>query len=694
MHDSDVAGSERPGKSFPLGATVDDGGVQFSVFSKTAERVDLVLFDSADAPEPARTIALDPGRNRTCHYWHVFVPGLGPGQVYGFRAHGPFEPAKGHRFDAGKILLDPYGRGVTVPTCYDRRACSVRGDDTRCAMRSVVATPGGYDWHGDEHPRHPSDRTVIYEMHVRGFTRHESSGVAAERRGTYLGVIDKIPYLVDLGVTAVELLPVFQFDEQSAPPGLTNYWGYDPVSFFAPHVGYATSRDPLVAIDEFRDMVRALHEAGIEVILDVVYNHTAESDHEGPTFCLRGLENATYYLLDDDKSRYADYSGTGNSLNANASVVRRMILDSLHYWTQEMHVDGFRFDLASILSRDDDGQPLADPPVLWDIETDPVLAGTKLIAEAWDAAGLYQVGHFIGDHWKEWNGKFRDDVRGFLRGDEGFVSRISSRFLASPDLYGHSEREADRSVNFVTCHDGFTLNDLVSYDRKHNEANGQDNLDGSDHERSWNCGIEGPTDDPAIEALRTRQIKSFLAIALLSLGVPMILMGDEARRTQRGNDNAWCQDNEVSWFDWRLLEQHAGLHDFVRRVIAFRKRLDLNGAEGRSTLTELLHRAKVEWHGVRVGHPDWSDRSHSIALTIRGANELFYVAVNAWRDALEFELPRPGRGGTAWRRVVDTARDAPDDFRDLPHAPVVDGTHYEVVAHSMILLARDRPAAG
>ena len=338
---------------------------------------------------------------------------------------------------------------------------------------------------------------------------------------------------------------MFQFDPFDAPPGRVNYWGYAPVSFFAPHPGYSARTDPLGALDEFRDLVKALHRAGIEVILDVVFNHTAEGDARGPTFCFKGLQNDAYYILEPDPSRFANYSGTGNTLNANHPVVRRLIVDSLRYWVESMHVDGFRFDLASILSRDESGQPIANPPVLFDIETDPVLAGTKLIAEAWDAAGLYQVGGFVGDFWKEWNGRFRDDVRAFVMGDRGMVPRLASRLLGSPDLYGHEEREAEQSINFVTCHDGFTLNDLVSYDHKHNEANGEDNRDGANDNRSWNCGVEGPSADPGIEALRQRQVKNFLAINLLALGTPMILMGDEVRRTQQGNNNAYCHDNET-----------------------------------------------------------------------------------------------------------------------------------------------------
>jgi len=452
------------GRSFPLGDACWESGANFSVFSRSATSVELLFFDHVEDAQPSRIIVLDPRLHRTYHYWHVFVPGVSPGQLYGYRVHGPFDPARGLRFDASKVLLDPYGKAVAVPKNYSRDAASREGDNAAAAMKSVVTDRRGYDWEGDEPLRRPFSRTLIYEMHVRGFTRHASSGLTSEKRGTYGGVIEKVPYLRDLGITAVELLPVFHFDERDAPPGRTNYWGYAPVSFFAPHPAYSSRQEPLGAVDEFRDMVKALHRAGIEVILDVVFNHTAEGDQRGPTLSLRGFENGAYYILGKDRSQYANYSGTGNTLNPNHPIVRRLILDSLRYWVQEMHVDGFRFDLASILTRDASGQTLPSPPVLWDIESDPVLAGTKLIAEAWDAGGLYQVGSFIGDSWKEWNGRFRDDVRSFFRGDAGTVSPFASRLLASPDVFGHEEREAEQSINFVTCHDGFTLNDLVSYD--------------------------------------------------------------------------------------------------------------------------------------------------------------------------------------------------------------------------------------
>ena len=641
------------------------GGVNFSVFSKHATGLDLLLFDRDDDARPARVIPIDPATNRQYHYWHVLVPELAAGQIYGFRASGPFDPANGHRFDPAKVLLDPYGRGVVVPKGYDRAAAMREGDDTATAMKSVVVDPSAYDWEGDRRPDTPSSRTVVYEMHVRGFTRHPSSGVSERTRGTYAGLIEKIPYLQQLGVTAVELLPVFQFDAQAVPPGhgRVNYWGYQPVSFFAPHQAYSSRQDPLGPVDEFRDMVKALHRAGIEVILDVVFNHTAEGDQNGPTQCFRGLGNRAYYILQSDQSRYADFTGCGNTVNANHPIVRRMIVDSLRYWVEHMHVDGFRFDLASILSRDPSGHPMPHPPILWDIESDPALAGTKLIAEAWDAAGLYQVGSFVGDAWKEWNGRFRDDVRSFFRAEEGTVGRLADSLLGSPDVYGHKGREAEASMNFVTCHDGFSLNDLVSYNAKHNEANGEHNRDGADDNRSWNCGVEGPTDDPEIERLRNRQVKNMLTVTLLSLGVPMILMGDEVRRTQGGNNNAYCHDDDSNWFDWTLVETHADVLRFVRLLVARRLRRDETHERQRVSLTEMLRQAKTAWHGVRLLQPDWSPQSHSLAFgaEMRREGLELHLITNAFWGALDFELPHaPDR--EPWRRWIDTSLDSPRDI--------------------------------
>ena len=439
--------------------------------------------------------------------------------------------------------------------------------------------------------------------------------MAPEKRGTYAGLIEKIPYLQDLGITAVELLPVYQFDPLTAPPGMVNYWGYQPVSFFAPHTAYSSRQEPLAVLDEFRDMVKALHKAGIEVILDVVYNHTAEAFGDGATLSFRGLANDVYYVLDPaDKSRYADYTGCGNTFNAGHTVVRRLILDSLRYWAQEMHIDGFRFDLASVLARGEHGETLPNPPVIWDIESDPALAGVKLIAEAWDAAGLYQVGTFVGDAWKEWNGKFRDDVRSFVKSDNGSVAALVQRLTGSPDVYGKDVREPEQSVNFVTVHDGFTLNDLVSYNDKHNEANGEENRDGANDNYSWNCGVEGPTDDPAVEALRNRQVKNLFTLLLTSVGAPLILMGDEVRRTQQGNNNGYCQDNELSWFDWTLVEKHGDVRRFVKELIAGR----LAWGQGRTdddVLLDLLRRVDFQFFDVDLNPADVGETSHSLAVS-------------------------------------------------------------------------------
>ncbi len=674
-------------------------GVNFSVFSKHATGVELLLFDRADDTRPARIIPLDPSANRTYHYWHVFVPDVHPGQLYGYRVDGPFDPASGMRFDPGKVLLDPYGRGVMVPETYGRDEARRPGDNAGTAMKSVVLDVSTYDWEGDAPLQRPSSQTIVYELHVRGFTRHPSSGVCEKARGTFAGLIEKIGYLQELGVTAVELLPVFQFDVQDSPPGRVNYWGYAPVSFFAPHHAYSSRTDPLGPVDEFRNMVKAFHRAGIEVILDVVFNHTAEGDHTGPTLNFRGLDNAIYYILDEDRTRYANYSGTGNTLNANNPIVRRLIVDSLRYWVETMHVDGFRFDLASILARDSSGKFIPNPPVLWDLESDPVLAGTKLIAEAWDAAGLYQVGSFIGDSWKEWNGRFRDDVRGFFRGEEGVTGRFADRLIGSPSIYDHKQREPEASVNFVTCHDGFTLNDLVSYDRKHNEANGEDNRDGSDDNRSWNCGAEGATEHSAIEKLRTRQVKNFFTVTLLSAGMPMMLMGDEVRRTQCGNNNAYCQDNETSWFDWRLVAERADIHRFVMLMNNSRVTRDAEHERHRVPLSQLIRQTHVTWHGVKLYEPDWSDASHSIAFTSRfpGRHMAFHAIVNAYWEPLDFELPAiPHGANDPWHRWIDTFLDSPDDIVEWDEAPAVAGYTYRAEPRSVVVLfapidAQERP---
>ena len=681
----------QPGRPFPIGATVLEGGVNFSLYSKNGTQIELLLFDDVDATEASRSFLLTKENNRTGFYWHIFVPEIRAGQLYGYRVDGPFDPERGHLFDPEKLLLDPYSKSVVVPKDYDRDLASRKGDNVATAMRSVVVDTSTYDWEGDRHPHHPFEKTIIYEVHVAGFTKNPNSGIEADKRGTYAGFIEKIPYLQDLGITAVEFLPVFQYDEQEAPPGRSNYWGYSPISFFAPHRDYSYRRYPLGPIDEFRDLVKALHRADIEVILDVVYNHTAESHRQGPTLSFKGIENKAYYILDERGGAYANYTGTGNTLNANHSVVRRMIRESLRYWVSELHIDGFRFDLASILSRDEYGEPLKNPPILWEIESDPVLAGTKLIAEAWDAAGLYQVGAFIGDHWKEWNGKFRDDVRHFVKGDARSVSNFASRLLASPDIYGHKEQHPEASINFITCHDGFTLNDLVSYNTKHNEENGEDNRDGTNDNISWNCGIEGPTDDPEIEKLRMQQIKNFLTVTLISYGTPMLLMGDEVRRTQHGNNNAYCQDNEISWFDWNLLEKNADLHRFVKLMIRLRLDRDLGEGYPDLSLMEFLKTRRVAWHGIRLNQPDWGPDSHSIACTVKPEDNSFigHLMFNSFYQDLVFELPSPGTGHEkGWLRLIDTSLESPQDINLPEEASRVEGSSYRVAARSLAVLVK------
>ncbi len=675
--------STTTGRSFPLGARVSAKGVNFSLYSRDAERVELLLFKTADDASPSRVIALDPRANRTAHYWHIFVFGLKAGQVYGYRVYGPNDPANGLRFDAQKLLLDPYGRGIVFPARYDRGAACRAGDNTAVAMKSVVVDPSSYDWQNDLPLHRPFSETVIYESHLAGFTRHPNSGISPAKRGTYAGLIEKIPYLQSLGITAVELLPVYAFDPQDAPANLSNYWGYSPVSFFAPHPFYSSQKDPLGPLNEFRDMVKALHKAGIEIILDVVYNHTSEGGNGGPTFCFRGLDNNAYYILAGGGSEYANYTGTGNTLDSNHPITKRMIVDSLRYWVSEMHVDGFRFDLASILSRDENGIPLANPPVLWDIDTEPGLAGTKLIAEAWDAGGLYQVGSFIGDNWKEWNGRFRDDVRSYIKGDDGCIPRLPNRLLASPDLYERDNLEPDQSINFVVCHDGFTLNDLVTYNGKHNEANNEGNRDGSDNNLSWNHGAEGPSSDPEVENLRERQIKNLLTLTLFSMGTPMFVMGDEVRRSQQGNNNAYCQDNELSWFDWSLVDQHAGLKRFVSELIKFRFHYALHPEDEDKSLAQILREDTIVWHGTRLYQPDWSPEARCLAVTIasQDGSRTTHMLFNTSPDWADFELPGPD-----WLRVVDTNLGAPEDIVDRSVAPLIQGVVYHAAPRSVVIL--------
>ncbi|HEY9774354.1 MAG TPA: glycogen debranching protein GlgX [Planktothrix sp.] len=678
--------AQRSGLSYPVGATVRPGGVNFCVFSKHATAVSLLLYASPEAPKPALTIPLDPILNKTNFYWHTFIPGLEPGQVYGYRAYGPHEPEQGLRFDEHKVLLDPYARAIANADNYKRLDAIKPGDNSATALRSVVVDPKQYDWGEDTPLRIPYADTVIYEMHVGGFTRNPNSGLAPELRGTYAGVVEKIPYLKSLGVTAVELMPVFHYDEHDAREGLPNYWGYSTIAFMAPHARYSSRKEPLGAVNEFRDMVKALHKEGIEVILDVVFNHTAEGNEYGPTLSFKGWDNPIYYILDEEPQHYKDYSGCGNSFNVNHPITGRLLIECLRYWVSEMHVDGFRFDLASALTRDVKGNP-EEVGVLWTVDTDPFLAGTKLIAEPWDSSGLYQVGDFVyhRDWFAEWNGPFRDDVRGYVKGTAGSVKTLGARLLGSPDIYKKLSREPSRSINFITCHDGFTLNDLVSYDEKHNEENGEDSRDGANFNQSWNCGVEGPTDDAEVNSLRLKQVKNFLTVLFVSQGTPMILMGDEVRRTQNGNNNAYCQDNALSWFDWSLVDKNAHLLHFTCELIAWSQSLRLF-RQTQLLATEPCDNAHIIWHGVELNAPDWGAGSHSIAFELvePEAGERLYIALNAYWEELIFHLPAPAPG-CKWHRIVDTNLEH-GCILHRGNSPEHESTTYTVAARSSVIL--------
>ncbi len=674
------------GNSHPLGATCYPEGVNFSIFSKNARQIDLLLFANEEDEVPTEVIKLDPRKNRTFYYWHIFLPGIKHGQLYGYRVFGPKNPTPGDIFDENKLLIDPYARALGGYKIYSRQAAKNPGNNYGKALKSIVVDPYQFDWENDTPIQRPYSTTIIYEMHVGGFTKNENSGIEKSKRGTYLGLIEKIPYLKTLGITAVELMPIQFFDEQDAQPGNKNYWGYSQIAFFAPHAGYGSNENAVEIANEFREMVKAFHKAGIEVILDVVFNHTAEGRIDGPILSFRALENKAYYILNNEKSDYLDYSGCGNTLNANHSIVKRMIMDCLRSWVTEYHIDGFRFDLASVLSRDEFGEPLKNPPVLWEIESDPVLAGTKIIAEAWDAAGLYQVGSFIGDRWAEWNGKYRDHVRRFIKGDKGMVSKFASKIMASPDVYNDPNREPNRSIHFVSCHDGFTLNDLVSYNIKHNEDNLENSRDGSDVNYSWNCGVEGATKDPYINALRLRQIKNFLTLTFFSQGTPMLLMGDEVRRTQNGNNNAYCQDNEVSWFDWELVNKNERLLEFVKGLISFTQGLEIFKIEDLLASFEDIEEPHITWHGIELNKPDWSENSQSLAFTLLHpqAGEIVHVMVNAFWKSLKFQIPQLKE--KKWYKVVDTAEEAPNDFTEVGKGKKIDKRLLTINDRSIIVL--------
>jgi glycogen operon protein len=628
-------GEVQAGNPLPIGGAHQQGrGVNFVLFSRNATGVRLEFYQNATDSSPSRIIDFDPVRHRTGDVWHVWVRGISPGQLYGYRVEGPYMPNDGHRFNPHKLLLDPYARAITGIENWDFEAA--RGYDSSSTLADLsistvdnagttpkcIFTDDHFDWELDTPPKHSASDTVIYETRVRGFTIHSSAGVA--HPGTFAGLTEKIPYLQDLGITAIELMPVVEFNENESSKmnpitgeRLKNYWGYDPAAYFAPKRSYCSAGSHGQQIHEFREMVKAFHRAGIEVILDIVLNHSAEGDELGPTISLRGFENSIFYMLEENGRRYyKDFTGVGNTLNANHPVVREFVRNVLRYWVMHMHVDGFRFDLASVLGRDEHGNILSNAPLLEGIAEDPILRDIKIIAEAWDAGGAYQVGSFSTQRWTEWNGRFRDDVRRFWAGDAGMLGPFASRICGSSDLYQSSGKGPARSLNFVTCHDGFTLNDLFSYQQKHNDENGEFNRDGTDANYSDNCGVEGPSQDPAVESLRGRLIKNALLTLFISRGVPMLLAGDEFRRTQRGNNNAYCQDNEVSWFDWGLLEKHKEIHRFARGMIAFRRAHRVLRQEN------FYADSDIKWFAPNSAAPDWRDpRQKSFACLITGRTE-------------------------------------------------------------------------
>ena len=630
----------------PFGATVRSGGVNFAVLSRHATELTLLLF-SPGVEQPIAEIRLDPSQHKTGDIWHIFVFDVKPDMQYAYRVNGVFAPKAGHRFDPKAIVIDPYARAISgghrwgvpdiphgagAPNARLTRRCRLVFDD--------------FDWEGDVPLSTPMSQTVIYELHVRGFTQHPTSGV--QNPGTFLGLCEKIPHFKSLGITAVQLMPILEFDEldqthvnPQTGEQLKNYWGYSPMSFFAPKAAYAVKAGQQV--QEFKQMVKTFHRAGIEVILDVVYNHTCEGNENGPTISFRGLDNSIYYML-DKQGRYYNFSGCGNTLNCNHPLVRDLIIDSLVYLVAELHVDGFRFDLASILGRGPNGEVLQDPPLIQHIAEHPLLAGTKLVAEAWDAAGLSQLGKFpVWGRWAELNGIYRDDVRRFIRSEHNAVSPVAKRICGSLDIYGDSSRHPYHSINFVTCHDGFTMHDLASYTQKHNEANGENNRDGWNDNLSWNCGVEGPTENAETNALRQRQMRNFLTMMFLSQGVPLLLQGDEFGRTQRGNNNAYCQDNEISWMDWSLATSNAGLLRFTQMMISLRKQY--------FALTREQFCNRVSWHGVRVGDPDWTGLSRTLAFQMHGwhAQPDLFVIFNANWEFKKFMIP-PHEGRYRWRQ--------------------------------------------
>ncbi|MFG2052018.1 glycogen debranching protein GlgX [Micromonospora sp. NPDC048935] len=680
----------RAGDPLPFGATPGPDGITFSIHSNAATAMTLVLFRRGDA-EPFAELPF-PEEFRTGGVYSMTVLGLDPTTVeYGYRADGPYRPEAGYRFAPRRVLTDPYARAFGGLERWGSTPHPLDGYRYRARV-----VDDDFDWAGDQQLRLPMRDLVIYEAHVRGFTRHPSSGV--RRPGTFAGLVEKIPYLTSLGVNCVELLPVFEFDETdldrvdpSTGRRLRNYWGYHTLGFFAPKASYAASARVGGQITEFKYLVRQLHRAGIEVMLDVVLNHTAEGNELGPTISLRGLDDRAYYMLTGN-GEYLNLSGTGNTINANDPVARAFLLDCLRYWVTEFHIDGFRFDLASILTRGPDGTPLANPPLLEAIAADPVLRDTKLVAEAWDAGGLYQVGSFPDyGRWSEWNGRFRDLVRRFLRGEAGTSGELATRLVGSPDLY--RGRGPLASVNFVCSHDGFTLHDLFAYNVKHNAANGEDNRDGADDNYSWNCGHEGPTDNPEVLRLRARQVRNAMLLLLTSHGVPMLVAGDEMGRTQQGNNNAYCQDNELSWLDWGLQERNADLVEFTRRAIAFRRAhpalrrvTHVTGTSPGSALPD------VSWHGERAWTPDWSTDRLLVAAMLRadepddGGEDVVFLAANAHWESCTVHLPELPPG-LVWGRFADTSAPAPHDaYPPGLEPPLAEQSRITIGARSVVVL--------
>lgn len=681
------------GKRYLPGAKTTPEGVNFCVFSQQAVQVELLLYADAESVEPMQVITLDPEHNRTFFFWHVLVENLPTGVHYTWRMDGPTNTrVSGGRFNFNKELLDPWAQAVTDAHWNRSQNCATA--EATPSMRGIVLPEADdYDWQGDEQVHHASEQNVIYELHVGGFTRHTSSNV--KHPGTFAGLIEKIPYLQSLGITAVELLPVMAFDEQDVPPsvaerGLHNYWGYSTHSFFSPHPGYCVTPLQGTHKNEFRDMVKALHKAGISVILDVVFNHTAEGGKDGPLINFKGMGNEIFYHLDTlDKSLYRDYTGCGNTFNCNHPLVANFIVDCLEYWVQEMHVDGFRFDLASVLVRGEDGNPMHHAPVTWAIEFSSILSQAHLIAEAWDAGGLYQVGGFPGYRWAEWNGRYRDLMRRFVRGDPGLIGEVATRISGSSDLYQPSGRLPINSINFITCHDGFTLYDSVSYHNKHNHANGEGNRDGHNDNLTWNCGAEGDTDDAEVLHLRHQQAKNFMAILMLSQGIPMLWAGDEVLRSQHGNNNAYCQDNELNWFDWELLQHNQHMLRFTREIIALRKRHP--SLMRRRFLSGNTQPDKTQpdivWHGRKLHQPLWDDPTIRIlGFTLAGVGDDesdLHVLMNMCEGS--FDMPLPDSNKDVWRLAVDTAQNNPHDIYPTTQQKPLSATHYKIQARSVVV---------